>query len=217
MPSLVRYKGGLLRKAGGLAYATDPCTCCAEPCDADVASGGGIQTLKTHSMPRQGGTVRFTWDAYNLVDQFTVFDDAGGQVFVDTGIVSGAGEQTFCKPEGLTKVSVRVTGRNPGTRWKYTISCPESPCDDGSGGGGAGSELTRLLSFFWVRHTSGCQCSERASRMDEMGPEWCRENRDLILSWLQEEAQRRGIPFVRSVADMVLEAAISRAERRLRS
>jgi hypothetical protein len=80
---------------------------------------------------------------------------------------------------------------------------------------GVGEELARILVALMIKHTAGCKCEERAKTMDEMGPAWCRENRGLILDWMQEEAGRRGLPFLRLAADFVLERAILRVEQRL--
>jgi hypothetical protein len=284
-------------------------------------------------MPWESGKVTFKYTAFSLKDTFVVSSEDGSEVFVDTGPISGSGEATFCKPEGLRKVMVRVTGEDYNTVWNYNISCPVPPCDeeciDGfstqylefpsggpvdtiegaiaypvptskggrvfvlavfAGGGsaatseyaltiladgrevfrwdfsnvtgvqgeickpfgaalsyrverrnfspgvktqfsltaacpygpcprsdGPGSELTKLLGRFWIRYQPGCKCQDRAARMDDMGPEWCRENRELILSWMEEEARRRGIPYFRVAAELVLEAAISRAEARAAS
>ena len=49
--------------------------------------------------------------------------------------------------------------------------------------------------------------------MDQWGSAGCRQNLDTILDWLQGEARRRGLPFVRLVAKMAVLTAISRAER----
>ena len=47
-----------------------------------------------------------------------------------------------------------------------------------------GQELKRLLNF---PITPDCLCNQRAAHMDVMGCKWCRENVDLIVSWLHEE------------------------------
>ena len=49
--------------------------------------------------------------------------------------------------------------------------------------------------------------------MDENGTEWCKNNKDLILSWLSYEAQKRKLPYVKLFANKLLDLAISRAER----
>ena len=78
---------------------------------------------------------------------------------------------------------------------------------------GPGLELKRLLKLFGIIPEPGCQCNKRAAYMDQMGCQWCRENIDTILGWLQEEADKRGLLFVKTVARMVVYRAIVNAER----
>jgi hypothetical protein len=272
-------------------------------------------------MPWEAGKVTFKYTAFSLKDTFVVSSEDGSEVFVDTGPISGSGEATFCKPEGLRKVMVRVTGEDYGTVWNYEISCPVPPCEDppepctpvdinrvnaelssAPGGSfadfpvsssgsiqvellansqpgvqyelkiffdftlayasgpvteasvtldkpagqrlgyelrripssstgwtyrlriscppgtrarkaeGPGSELTRLLNRFWIRYQPGCKCQDRAAQMDDMGPEWCRENIELISEWLKEEAEARGIPYMDWLGRQAILQAISNAE-----
>ncbi len=79
--------------------------------------------------------------------------------------------------------------------------------------GGPGTELKKILSWFGIRDRGGCGCTDRARRMDQWGSRGCRQNLDTILDWLQGEARRRGIPYVRCVARLAVLSAISRAER----
>lgn len=79
--------------------------------------------------------------------------------------------------------------------------------------GGPGSELKKLLKLIGITATPGCKCNQRAKYMDKMGPAWCRENLDTILDWLQEESSNRGMLFVRSAARMMVNRAITNAER----
>jgi hypothetical protein len=81
--------------------------------------------------------------------------------------------------------------------------------------GGPGSELRKMLGSIGI-HPRGekCKCNERAQEMDERGPEWCAENIESILDWLEGEAKTRGLVgmlFVRSAARLVVNRAIARA------
>lgn len=78
--------------------------------------------------------------------------------------------------------------------------------------GGPGFELKKLLKLFGIIPEPGCQCNKRAAYMDQMGCQWCRDNIDTILGWLQEEANKRGLLFVKSVARMVVYRAIVNTE-----
>lgn len=79
--------------------------------------------------------------------------------------------------------------------------------------GGPGTELKRLLESLGIQPTGSCACDARAALMDDRGPEWCRENMDTIVSWLREEAERRGMPFVEFAVCQLIKLAILRAER----
>lgn len=81
--------------------------------------------------------------------------------------------------------------------------------------GGPGTQLRRLLASIGI-HPRGeaCKCNERAREMDERGPEWCTENMDSILDWLEEEAHKRpltGFLFSRMIAKRAVQLAIRRA------
>lgn len=79
--------------------------------------------------------------------------------------------------------------------------------------GGPGSELKKLLRMIGITATPGCKCNQRAKYMDKMGPQWCRDNIDTVLDWLQEESSNRGMLFVRSAARLMVNRAITTAER----
>jgi len=51
--------------------------------------------------------------------------------------------------------------------------------------------------------------------MNTNGPEWCEENMGTILNWLQEESTKRKLPFIRSVAKLMVQRAINRSRRLL--
>ena len=88
----------------------------------------------------------------------------------------------------------------------------ESSIDDS--GYGAGTELKKLLSYIGINSTSNCSCNKRAKIMNIKGIQWCKDNKEEILSWMQEEAQRRGLPFFKFGAKRLLNMAISKAEKK---
>lgn len=79
---------------------------------------------------------------------------------------------------------------------------------------GTGTELKRLLRRFGFRITQGCKCVKRAAEMDQLGVGWCRENIGLITDWLEEEAHRRSLPFLRAAGKVLIRRAIKNAERK---
>jgi hypothetical protein len=48
--------------------------------------------------------------------------------------------------------------------------------------------------------------------MDRRGIEWCDKNIELIVDWLEEEATKRHLPFVRSLGKSLVNKAIRNAK-----
>jgi hypothetical protein len=51
--------------------------------------------------------------------------------------------------------------------------------------------------------------------MNTNGPDWCDENLGTILNWLEEESKKRNLPFVRTVAKMMVQRAVNKSRRLL--
>jgi hypothetical protein len=49
--------------------------------------------------------------------------------------------------------------------------------------------------------------------MDRRGIQWCRDNVDLISSWLAEEAGKRKLPYVNAAGKAAILLAIRRGSR----
>lgn len=49
--------------------------------------------------------------------------------------------------------------------------------------------------------------------MDELGVAWCEDNIDMIVGWLREEAEKRGLPFIDMVGRMLVKRAIKKAKK----
>lgn len=77
---------------------------------------------------------------------------------------------------------------------------------------GVGGCLSLLLKMVGVEYTRDCQCAKRAAEMDEMGPQWCRDNIDTTIFWMSEEAQERGMTFLDSQARWLVMLAITLTE-----
>jgi hypothetical protein len=77
---------------------------------------------------------------------------------------------------------------------------------------GPGTELKKMLSKIGITATPTCSCNKRAQIMDENGVEWCKANTDTIVSWLREEATKRGLPFIDLAGKIIVKRAISLAE-----
>jgi hypothetical protein len=78
---------------------------------------------------------------------------------------------------------------------------------------GVGTELKKFLSNFGIKTTPNCRCTYRAIEMNFQGIEWCKNNRELIVDWLEEEAKSRKLPFLRFAGRKAVDIAIRRSEK----
>jgi len=81
----------------------------------------------------------------------------------------------------------------------------------------AGAELKRLLKRVGITASPNCSCNSRAAHMDQMGCQWVKDNLDLVVGWLEEEAKKRGLPFVRMAGRTLVTLAVRRAEAKAQS
>lgn len=82
---------------------------------------------------------------------------------------------------------------------------------------GPGTELKALLKKVGIVASPGCSCNKRAQLMDEnesKEPGWCEANLETICDWLQEEATKRKLPFVRMAAKILVRQAIRNARKK---
>lgn len=73
---------------------------------------------------------------------------------------------------------------------------------------GPGSILSNMLSYIGITSSPNCSCKRHAIEMNDKGPDWCEQNIDTILGWLKEESKKRSLPFVESVAKLIVLRAI---------
>jgi hypothetical protein len=78
---------------------------------------------------------------------------------------------------------------------------------------GVGTELKKLLKLIGITASPTCSCNARAKTMDENGTQWCEDNKDTIIEWLKEEANKRNLPFSHVVAKIMLNLAIKKAKK----
>ena len=78
---------------------------------------------------------------------------------------------------------------------------------------GPGSHLAKLFKKLGIKAKPGCACLKRAAIMDELGPDWCEQQIELIVDWLAEEAAQRHLPFLRVIGRGVVNMAIRRARK----
>lgn len=120
--------------------------------------------------------------------------------------------------EECWKAVVREEGENVVVDEKH----PSYPHKDGkvtklSVQAGPGTELKALLKKVGIVASPGCSCNTRAKTMDEneaKEPGWCEKNLETICDWLQEEATKRKLPFVRMAAKILVRQAIRNARKK---
>jgi hypothetical protein len=83
--------------------------------------------------------------------------------------------------------------------------------------GGPGAELKRLLRRFGIVADGTCECNQRAALMDCNGCDWCEQNIEQIVDWLQEESAKRKLPFFRLGGKLLVKLAIRSARKKARS
>lgn len=73
---------------------------------------------------------------------------------------------------------------------------------------GPGTILSNMFSFLGIQSTPNCSCKRHAIEMNTRGADWCEQNIDTILGWLKEESNKRKLPFIESVARIIVNRAI---------
>jgi hypothetical protein len=82
---------------------------------------------------------------------------------------------------------------------------------------GPGTELKALLKRVGIVASPGCSCNTRAKLMDAnelKEPGWCEKNLETICNWLQEEATKRKLPFLRMAGKILVRKAIRNARKK---
>ena len=80
---------------------------------------------------------------------------------------------------------------------------------------GPGTILTNMISSMGIKSTANCSCRRHALEMNEKGVEWCENNMPTILGWLKEESAKRHLPYIESVASLIVKRAIKTSKRLL--
>jgi len=80
---------------------------------------------------------------------------------------------------------------------------------------GPGTILSGMISSLGIKSTPNCSCRQHAIEMNEKGPDWCEQNLGQILGWLKEESTKRGMPFIETIAKIMVMKAIKKSRRLL--
>lgn len=78
---------------------------------------------------------------------------------------------------------------------------------------GPGTELHKILERFGIHILPGCACRGRMTQMNKWGCDGCEENIETIVGWLQEEAGKRGLPYLKTAGRLLVRRAISNARK----
>jgi hypothetical protein len=103
-------------------------------CPDRTESGGSGITRRVYDVGRTAGTFRFTYNTIEIKDKIEILYE--GMVIFTTGDFVGTNRDrnadvTF-GPGASTRITVVVTGnQDTGTRWSYTVHCPQGSTPDG--------------------------------------------------------------------------------------
>jgi hypothetical protein len=80
---------------------------------------------------------------------------------------------------------------------------------------GPGTELKKLLARIGITSTPNCSCNRVAREMDAWGPDECGKPERMaeILAAMRENAEKRKLPWIETLARMLIRRAISNARR----
>lgn len=78
---------------------------------------------------------------------------------------------------------------------------------------GPGTILSGMIATMGIKTTPTCSCKRHAIQMNEKGNDWCEQNMTTILGWLKEESEKRKLPFIETVAKMIVARAIKTSRR----
>ena len=78
--------------------------------------------------------------------------------------------------------------------------------------------MKKLLKKVGIEATPDCSCNARAVDMNVRGEEWCLDNLELIVDWLEYESKRRDDKssklFTRTAAKLLVRTACALSSRK---
>lgn len=80
---------------------------------------------------------------------------------------------------------------------------------------GPGTQLSKMIKSLGFHMSDSCSCRRHAINMNEKGNDWCEQNIDTIVGWLDQEAKNRGLPFVKMVGKVMVNRAIKKSRKLL--
>lgn len=74
---------------------------------------------------------------------------------------------------------------------------------------GPGTQLKKILS--WFASSEGCRCESHATQMNLWGPDRCEKNIEIIIDWLIESAELKGLNCAEFITRHLAKLAVKRA------
>lgn len=80
---------------------------------------------------------------------------------------------------------------------------------------GPGTQLSKMIKSLGIHMSDSCSCRRHAINMNEKGNDWCEQNIDTVVGWIEQEAKNRGLPFVKMVGKVMVNRAIKKSRKLL--
>ena len=78
-----------------------------------------------------------------------------------------------------------------------------------------GTELKKLISWFYSPDKRKCKCATRIAKMNKWGPDKCEQRMDTILRWLKHSARISNIPYFEPAVKILVRKAIKNSRSQL--
>ncbi len=76
---------------------------------------------------------------------------------------------------------------------------------------GPGTELKKLIAWFYSPDKKKCKCMNRIAKMNKWGPDKCEQKMETILRWLRHSAAIARVPYFRPAVILLVKKAIKNA------
>lgn len=152
--------------------------------------------------------VTYHWNPASKIASATIRNIPGSFVLVTPEKYTALGDFSISQLEALLYNEIKEDTAKK-LRAKFPRTLEEDP-------NGPGSILSSMISTMGIKSTPNCSCRRHAIEMNTKGPEWCEQNMPTILGWLREESTKRHLPYIESVASLIVKRAIKTSKRLLR-
>ncbi len=117
------------------------------------------------------------------------------------------GDWTQAQAEAKT---LELLGDNPAVKLRslFPKTLEENP-------NSPGTVLSKMIKSLGFTMSDSCSCKRHALEMNDKGNDWCSENIDTIIGWLREEMTRRNLPFIETIARLMVNRAIKKSRKLL--